>query len=197
MKYSRLIFTVTGILVLAADNAAAERVFEVHKEFSGSSAPIAMDLNNDGFPAIRALGGGGAPVGSVPIPARARFRYKRNPSEGEFTADNVSEGVLVLAPTGKCAAGEFEFETIHYSSVHRYSNGDLLFAGGLQDGFTCFNLLTGRGYGIVRLNYVGGTGRFEGAQGEIVREFQGVALDPTGLRSAFTGRTTGTLILPD
>ena len=85
---------------------------------------------------------------------------------------------------------------IHYSSVHRYSNGDLLI-GQMKDGFTCFNLFTRRGYGIVRLNAVGGTGRFEGARGDLVREFNGLALDPTGLRATFTATETGTLILPD
>lgn len=197
MKYSRLSLTVTAILILAADNAAAERVYEVHKRFSGSSAPIAMDLNDDGLPAIRAIGGGlGGPVDPVQTPFRSRSYTERNPSEGQFTADNVSEGVLVVEPTGKCAVREFEFEIIHYSSVQRYSNGDLL-VGLLKDGFTCFSLFTRRGYGIIRVNLVGGTGRFEGAQGEVVREFQALALDPTGLRSTFTAVTTGTLTLPD
>ena len=115
MKYSRLSLTVTAILILAADNAAAERVYEVHKRFSGSSAPIAMDLNDDGLPAIRAIGGGlGGPVDPVQTPFRSRSYTERNPSEGQFTADNVSEGVLVVEPTGKCAVREFEFEISGY-----------------------------------------------------------------------------------
>lgn len=194
MKYSQLMLTVAAILALAVDNLDAEKVIDLHKQFSGSSAPIAMDLNNDGLPAIRAIGGGSSV--SVRPPARSRLSDERNFLEGEFTADHVSEAVPVGEPTGKCATSEIEFEMIHYSTVTRYRNGDLLVAR-LKDGFVCFNPLTRRGYGTVRLEPFGGTGRFEGAEGELVREFQGLGLDPTGLRSTFTATEQGSLILPD
>ncbi len=187
------------IFVFAMDCVAAERVFEVHKTFSGSSAPIALDLNDDGIPAARAIGGGPVspwmPEESWRSAVESSLLSSANPSHGEFSADNVSENVPVSPPTGRCAVNELEFEMIHYSSVQRYSNGDLLISG-MLDGFTCSNPEAGVGYGVVQIHYLGGTGRFEGARGETTREFQGRALDPSGLRSSFTATETGTLILP-
>ncbi len=199
MNHRSVNLMVTMILVFAMDCVAAERVFEVHKTFSGSSAPIALDLNDDGIPAGQAIGGGPLspwmPEESWRSAVESSLLSGVNPSHGEFSADNVSESVQVLPPTGKCAVNELEFEMIHYSSVHRYSNGDLLI-GGMLDGFTCSNPETGVGYGVVRIEYLGGTGRFEGARGESTRKFQGRALDPSGFRSVLTATETGTLILP-
>lgn len=198
MKHIGAKIFASAVLFITIDCTAADRVYEVYKAFTGSAAPIAMDLNDDGVPALRAIGGG---LGS-PETSEKTWRSEveesllgENPTHGVFTADNVGETVQVSPPTGKCAAEELEFEVIHYSSVHRYSNGDLLI-GGLLDGFSCANPVTGVGYGVIRFQYIGGTGLFEGAHGETVREFQAQSLDPFGLRTSLVATERGTLILP-
>ncbi len=198
MNHSNMKFLAIAVLFIAIDCTAGERVHEVFKTFTGSAAPIAMDLNDDGVPALRAIGGG---AGSSETPEQSwRSEIETsllgdNPTHGEFTADNVGESAQVSPPTGKCAADELESEMIYYSSVHRYSNGDLLI-GGMLDGFTCANPVTGLGYGVVRIEYIGGTGLFEGARGETIREFQAQSLDPLGLRTSLVATERGTLILP-
>jgi hypothetical protein len=131
----------------------------------------------------------------MPYPYQSTLRTNPNLADGAFSADLVSEGAPVEEPTGRCAEDELEFEMIHYTSVHRYWHGDLLFSG-LIEGFTCVNPLTGAAHGVLLLEHLGGTGRFEGAWGETVREFQAWALEPSGLRAALIGRETGQLILP-
>ena len=194
MIFRKLIPLAVVILASSAFNLKAQKTYEVHKTFSGSSAPIAMDTNDDGLPAMRIIGGG--PVGPVPTPYRSRFFNQRNPVAGEFTGDFISEGKIVEEPTGKCSFGEFELEVIFYSSVVRFPDGDILVSE-LIEGYTCFNPLTRRGHGAVRVKYTGGTGRFEGATGEGMRMVNFRALDSSGLRALFFGEETGTLSLPD
>jgi hypothetical protein len=193
MKQNISKLILTFVFILTSSVLIAEKNYKIYKVFSGSAAPIAMDLNADGIPAIRAIGGG--PGSSMRFPFQFSFQSNSNPFAGEFSADNVSEGVLVEQPTGRCAVDELEFALIHYSSVTRYWNGDLLYSV-LKEGFSCLNPFTGLGYGTVQIDHIGGTGRFEGVKGESVREFQGRALDPFGLRSVMTATETGNATLP-
>ncbi len=193
MRKSRFDIVALVVLIWTAEAVVAERVYEINKVFSGSSAPIAQDLNSDGIPAVRGLGRG--PGFSMRYPLRPTLLGHPNPSEGAAQGDFVAEAAPVEEPTGRCAGDELEFEVIYYSSVIQYWDGDLLVSG-LKDGFTCLNPSTGLSLGVIRLELLGGTGRFEGARGELVREVEGRALNPFGLRSLLTGRDTGELILP-
>jgi hypothetical protein len=165
-------FAVLVGVALATLHARSAEARNLSEAVSGNFVDTALDTNGDGIAAAHFAGeakGSGAP-----------------------SYEGVQE--IQFAPTGLCDAGEVEGIVAAYSIVRRYANGDLLFSR-LVDGSFCLDPATGRAQVTVNAEISGGTGRFEGATGSYVIEYEAIALlpDPTGGigHGAFAGTATG------
>jgi hypothetical protein len=173
MKASSILAMLVGVAIAALQPRAAE-ARSLSEAVSGNFVDTALDTNGDGI-------------------AAAHFVGEANGSGGP-SYEGVQE--IQFAPTGLCDAGEVEGTIAAYSIVRRYNNGDLLFSR-LVDGTFCLDPATGKAQVTVNAEISGGTGRFEGATGSYVIEYEAIALlpDPTGGigHGAFVGATTGSV----
>lgn len=174
MNAYRTMLALLAITLSATLGTAATTEKNLKERISGDFVDTAIDTNGDGVAAAHFVGvvkGSEAP-----------------------SYQGLQE--IQFAPTGLCQAGEVEGVIAAYSMVRRYSNGDLLFST-LVDGSFCLD--PGAGKAIVTVNAAinGGTGRFEGATGSYVIEYEVTALlpDPTGGigHGAFSGTTNGSV----
>jgi len=151
----------------------------VNMGYAGSGFNTAF--YNDGYDASTAL-----PVSLSQANGKGSF--------GKFAITITTEFALPTGP-GNCApdTDELEFPLISSEAVTTFEDQSQLFfvASG---GYSCVSQSTGYYYGQVEGDYVGGTGRFEGATGTITSPFEGQNLGApnVGFRS-ITGTAEGTL----
>lgn len=115
-------------------------------------------------------------------------------SFGKFAFATTTEFALPTGP-GQCASDtdELEFPLISSEEVTTFADQSQLFSVA-SGGYSCVSLSTGYYYGQIEADYVGGTGRFEGATGTYTSPFEGQNFgDPNvGFRS-ITGTVEGTV----
>ena len=174
MNAYRTMLSLLAITLSATLGAAATTDKQLNESISGDFVDTAIDTNGDGVAAAHFVGvakGSGSPS-------------YQGLQEIQFT------------PTGLCEAGEVEGVIVAYSMVRRYSNGDLLFSE-LVDGSLCLDPAAGKATVTINAAINGGTGRFEGATGSYVIEYEVTALlpDPTGGigHGAFSGASNGSV----
>ena len=94
---------------------------------------------------------------------------KGAPGVAELTL--MGFGVPVDPPSDppKCSEGEMEIRTVKGDMVARFRDLSLLFASvdGDNPGYLCIDTMAGRSTFESNMKITGGTGRFEGASGEI------------------------------
>jgi hypothetical protein len=174
MKGSKTVAVIVGLGLVATLGVGAAEARNLSEAVSGNFVDTALDTNGDGVAAAHFQGGA--------------------KGSGSPSYEGVQE--IQFAPTGLCEAGEVEGIIAAYSIVRRYSNGDLLFSR-LVDGSFCLDPASGKAQVTVNAEISGGTGRFEGATGSYVIDYEATALlpDPTGGigHGAFVGMVTGTV----
>jgi hypothetical protein len=152
---------------------------EIRGTFAGSHFPAASDYDSDGVPnsvsANEATG-----VATV----LGRFS-SRSFGEGRFDGEF-------------CSDTEVKLSWVADTAVYTAANGDLLYAvfTGNPESQLCFDFLENTFRATVHLTISGGTGRFEGATGQLVVSSTGV-LAASGLGGFWQGRLSGEVAFAD
>ncbi len=126
-----------------------------------------------------------------------RLKAKGSPGPCEISFFGGQDETVGFPPDEDCCGGPacLLISVIENPQVLTFNDLSLLFATG--DGEVCIDLLTGIATGTVDLTFTGGTGRFEGATGEAVSDFEIVPVSSDGSFNSETGTTVGTIVLPD
>lgn len=168
-----LIILTACIGLLMAGTVQAKSVV-VNQKYSGVTHATSMeDTNGDGIYAVA-----------------VRFHLVGSP--GRSTAESVGEftDYYFTGVTG-C---ELRSDVIWESWVQTFNDLSMLFSP-VTEGFICVNLFTGEVWGEIIGDFDGGTGRFQGATGDYIIEFEGYAATP--YQNAFEGTVKGLIELPD
>jgi hypothetical protein len=197
-KWTTVVLSVGLVFVMTLGTVnAEERKFKFRA--SGSGTPSRIDTNGDGVPASETRISGRSNLGLVSIQAVNETKLKlSNPAD-------LTSVVLCQLPNGDPG---LQFEIVQAHSVYRIGSGALLFgqaSGGAGNclRLTCFGapgqILPGCQFSSnIVVNFIGGTGRFDGASGTIELNGTGTVLlaHPTGLFVAFSAEGIGTVIFP-
>ena len=145
----------------------------VHLTYAGSGINTAVDTNSDGLPVSLSQANGKGAFGQFAIAITTEFAL----SSGECTSSD-----------------ELYLSLLSSEDVLTFSDQSQLFGiSGDGDGFICLDPTTGYYHGQVKGDYVGGTGRFQGATGKFTSEFDGQYLrTDVGFRS-IAGTAVATL----
>ena len=173
-----------GFLLVAGLSRVEAKEIPYKGTFAGTFLSSRIDRNDDGVPAGWETG---ALTGTL----------------GKRVYQGVSEAVPT-GPTAACPGGVFIIDTQNGKGGGTYTetfpNGDQLYGRVLTRTF-CSNGVGGF-TGSSTLSYVGGTGKFAGASGNVENSFAGFyqAFDANAVPrqgfGPFSGEFTGTLILP-
>ena len=161
--------------------ATMAKAMEIKMSFSGWSVATEIDTNGDG---IRAISDTHQGTGTF----------------GKTTTNNQSE-VVPVTPSVHCSEGILEFQYVAFTAVTRYQNGDLILLGldPQKTSTLCYNPTTYTSTATVNLVVLGGTGRFEGAEGWTTATVTGVSLagEPfvRSTHVAFWGSSEGEIFL--
>lgn len=121
-------------------------------------------------------------------------------ARGSFGASRAEISAEFFPNDADCDAGyEMELGILFSASIITFQNHDQLF-GVSNDGWMCVDMDAGHYYGQATGQYIGGTGRFEGATGEWVTDFDGQRMEPPGLTPigfrSISGTVNGEVVLP-
>ncbi len=168
-----------GILLFALTGVAWGA--QVKLSYTGSGWETAVDNFDDGYPVTISIGD-----------AKGSLGASRVEITGQWMAWDIAEVT--------CEGQELEFKLVFSASVATFENRGQLF--GFSDvGWMCVDEATGHYYGVVWGIYQGGAGKFVGATGEFMSDFDGYFLVPPtlpeviGFRS-ITGNVKGHFELP-
>ena len=170
-----------AILVLLFSSFGLAWGGQVNLNYIGTGWDTTVDNFGDGYPVTMSIGDAkGSPGAS------------RVEITGEWMPWDMEEVT--------CGDGETEMKLLFSASVGTFENQSQLF--GFSDfGWMCVDQVTGHYYGTVYGIYQGGSGKFVGATGEWVTDFDGYFLEPPtlpaviGFRS-ITGKVKGHFDLP-
>lgn len=169
MKLPLIIAVFAGLIVSGVAQAGE---IQINQRASGVSHPTMVDTNGDG------------------IFANA-ITFQLNGSPGKATLLSLGEFTdFVFVGTPGC---ELRAELVQQSFVETYSDGSMLFFV-TTSAFNCVNLATLEVGGELTATITGGTGRFEGATGSVVVEFEAFPVGQT--MNAFTATAKGTIEIP-
>jgi hypothetical protein len=167
----KLPFVIAICAGLILSGAAQSGEIRYDQRFSGVGRATAVDTNNDGL-------------------FIDTFSFQAKGSPGKATIESMGEFKPVMPGAG-C---DLQSELVQQSFVSTFNDGSMLFhvttAGQNCVTFVPFSI-TGHLEGII----TGGTGRFEGATGTWIVEFEAWPVGET--MSATIGTTKGTIIVPD
>ena len=183
-KKGWIIGAAIGCLLVAGSGRVEAREIPNNGNFAGTFLSARIDRNDDGEPAAWETG-------------------VTNSKPGKRVYQGVSE-LVRTDPTTACPGGVFIIDAQNGQGfgtwTETFPNGDQLYGRVLTRTF-CSNGVGGF-TGSSTLSYVGGTGKFAGASGNVENSFAGFyqafdanAVPPQGFGS-FSGEFTGTLILP-
>ena len=161
-------------LNLGCDNSDAQSTLEDFTDnHSGSviTAPDNTDSNGDDQPALYVILHGISTLGDT----------INTESLDEFTIADVNT---------ECPEGNTQFDFLRGNFIKTFDNGDLLY-GEWESGTACSDEETGIGTGSLEGVIVGGTGRFEGAEGTVTVEYTFIALRTTAEDGHFFAPTYG------
>jgi hypothetical protein len=171
-----------AILVLLFSTVSLAWAEQVHLKYTGTGWDTTVDNFDDGYPVTMSIG-----------EAKGSPGASRVEITGEWMPWDIAEVT--------CEGDEVEFKLVFSASVGTFQNRGQLF--GFSDfGWMCVDQVTGHYYGIVWGIYQGGAGKFAGATGEWVSDFDGYFLEPPtlpaviGFRS-MTGNVKGHFELPE
>jgi len=168
MKLPLTIFVCAGLIMSASAQAGEMRL---NHRFSGVTQQTKIDLNEDGV-----------------FADLISFQMKGSP--GNATAQAQGE-FHPIEPNPGCDA---QSELVYQTFVETFKDGSMLFFM-TTAGQNCVNFaplsIEGELTGII----IGGTGRFVGATGSWMVEFEAFPVGPT--MSATIGNLKGTIVVPD
>jgi hypothetical protein len=173
--FCKAIFAVILCLGLLPSQASAADGTPIQMKYAGTGINTAVDTNSDGFH-----------VGLTQANGQGTFGNFALASTTEFTP---------ITSTGRCPTGNIELSLVYSATVQTFADQSQAFAIA-NDGWSCLNMSTGQYFGEIDGDYVGGTGRFEGATGEFTTPFNGVILDPAVGFESITGTIEGTVNRP-
>lgn len=170
--------TAIAIFVLISAMASEAWAAPISVTFAGTGYDTSVDNLGDGLPINISLGD----------------------AKGSFGASRVDISAEFFPLDVECESGyEFEVGLLYAASAITFENQSQLF-GFSNQGWMCINMSNGHYYGQAIGVYGGGTGRFEGATGEWVTDFDGFRLEPPGLSPvgfrSISGVTKGNVELP-
>ena len=175
----RSVITIVVIFSFPATAIQAEGIL-FKEQVSGRIVSNPIDINSDGLPASTGI-------------------YEGKSTKGAVTVHAFNETSLVVSPS-HCAPGTVEL-LLDARNIRRFANGDMLFTQSTEHSFVCADLTTGKFSFESKLNFIGGTGKYENATGTLFSVGSGTALvlDPNTLMnfSAITMKSKGKLILND
>ena len=117
---------------------------------SGSFVSSVIDTNGDGIPGVTGLLQGQSTFGAVTI---------------HFFSEFDMSGMIDPMPSANCPDdGLIELPLVDSRTIHSYKNGDLIYFATIEEIF-CADPITGQFHWTESLYVIGGTGRFEGAEG--------------------------------
>lgn len=167
-------------MIAAASLAVADKGKPVYMKYAGYGHDTAVDFIPDGFPTNLTHAEGKGTFGRSTMVISSEF------IQDESQMENCSEGYdlsFAVVPDNYWA---FITTAADHSQVF----------GLFNSGWLCMTADMMRWEGQSQGFFVGGTGRYEGAEGTWVSTYQGVNLDPVTVLRSITGETTGTLYLP-
>ena len=151
--FYKAIFAVILGLGLLSPRASAANGTPIKMTYTGTGIDTAIDTNMDTLKVSLTQANGRGTFGNFAIAITAEFGP---PS------------------SGNCASGELDLVLISSAHVLTFNDQIQLFGiSSADDGWLCVDPSTGWYYGQVQGDYVGGTGRFEGATGESTSLFAG------------------------
>jgi hypothetical protein len=169
-----------ALLFVAAGSAWAD---PISIRYAGTGFDTAYDNGEDGLPIDISLAD----------------------AKGSFGASKMEVAAEFMPPLEDvdCAPGyDVALGISFVSSVITFEKMDQLIGFSWHNGWMCVNPTTGHHYGHGEGNFINGTGRFAGATGTWVADYEGFNLEPGFLISnpvgwrTFTGVMTGDVIFP-
>lgn len=174
------ILAVLALLFATAGNAWG---VPISIRYAGTGFDTSYDNSDDGLPIDISIANAKGSFGAKRVEVAAEFMVPLQDFDCEPGYD-VKLGVSFAAP------------------VTTFENFDQLLGFSWQGGWMCVNANTGHHYGHVEGIFTGGTGRFEGATGTWMTDFEGFNLEPAwlipnpvGFRT-FTGQFVGNVEFP-
>ena len=170
MKFPILVLVCAG---LTASGLAQAGEVTLDQRFSGASHQTMVDANGDGI-----------------FASAASFQLKGSP--GKATMQSMAEFTdFVFVGTSGC---ELRAELVQESFIETFSDGSMVFYH-VEGAYICVNIATFEIGGQMSGWITGGTGRFEGATGTWIVDFEAFSVGTT--QTAFTGTFKGTIQAPD
>jgi len=155
--FKLLITSIVLVLIFTtASNAWAD---PISIRYAGTGFDTTVDNLDDGLPANLSLAD----------------------AKGSFGASKVEVSAEFLYQAADCKDGyDVELGIFYVASVTTFESGNQLF-GFSNQGWMCLNTDNGHYYGHVDGLFGGGTGKFAGATGEWMTDFDGQNLEPASL----------------
>ncbi len=178
----RTTWSLLATLVLLFSTVSFAWAAKVNLKYTGTGWETTVDNFDDGYP-----------VTISTAEAKGSLGASRVEITGEWMPWDVPEVV--------CGGEELEFKLVFSASVATFTNFSQLFA--FSDvGWMCVDEDTGHYYGMVYGIYQGGAGKFVGATGEWVSDFDGFFLEPPTIPAVIgfrtiTGNVKGYFELPE
>ncbi len=170
MKFPILVLICTGLTAFGL--AQADEV-TLDQRFSGAGHATMVDTNGDGVFALA-----------------SSFQLKGSP--GKATMEAMAE-FTAMSYVGTIGC-ELRAELVQESFIETFSDGSMIFYH-VANAYICVNISTFEVGGQMSGWITGGTGRFEGATGSWLIDFESFSVGTTQV--AFTGTTKGTIVVPD
>jgi hypothetical protein len=168
------------LLAIGVSMATPALAQGIRGTFAGSYFPVLSDYDDDGLPNS---------VTSNEMSGVATVL-------GRFTSRSLGASVF----EGEyCSGTEVKLNWVDDTAVYTAANGDVLYAvlaedSGDLDSHLCFNFIDSTWRATVYLEISGGSGRFEGATGQLVVSSTGV-LAASGLGGFWQGTLSGNVSL--
>lgn len=178
----RALWSPLAILLLLFSTLSLAWGAQVKLSYTGTGWDTTVDNFDDGYPVTMSIG-----------QAKGSLGASRVEITGEWMPWDIEEVT--------CEGQELEFKLLFSASVGTFQNQSQLY--GFSDvGWMCVDQETGHYYGMVFGIYQGGAGKFVGATGEWVTDFDGFFLEPPTLPAVIgfrtiTGNVKGHFELPE
>ena len=169
MKTPFVIALCAGLILSGAAQAGE---ININQRFSGNGHPTMVDTNGDGN-----------------FAAASTFYLRGSPGRAVMHAFAEFTPFMPYGTPGCDLRAELVYENV----VETFDDGSMIFYMATS-GFNCVDFATGKVGGQLVGIMTGGTGRFEGASGTFVVDFEAFVVG--GGMIAFAGTHKGTIVVP-